>query len=508
MNTNQENIINELLVESVKVRSGSISQSASKLGVLTEQLINERISHIRHDPLSTARERTLPVDTKELDKVLTGKTVLVTGASGCIASFLLSELTKFNVKKVVMIDIQAQHKRQVSSVNFQFYKIDVRSLEALHEVFISEKPEVVFHLAAIRVPAIAEAHTHDAFSTNIIGTSNIIKLCEEFKIEYCIFSSTGKCAQYTTRHVYSASKKICEYILDDANNTGHVKYGATRFTHVLDNSWINYVIDQGIEQGVVELHAPDRPMNVQNARQAAQLLLNSLLLTEKPSLKFSVVRDLGWPIELIDIALHKIYLSRKTVPIVFTGVPEGYDEHVFIGQIDISGDHDDINPLINALEAPTMSIDNSKTILAANLAGKYQPRHTQIISEVIGTILSTKPTRDKNEIKNYIAHQLGELVYTSFLKVDPILLLNSLTWGVIDNPTYSYAVHRDEIELLLRSLYNRLDYIDTKRFSYAHKLLAKLSLPLERIPFCHVEARYLRDFVLGGVSGREQMATE
>ena len=76
-----------------------------------------------------------------------------------------------------------------------YYAADVCDLSILRDIFREQRPEVVFHLAAQRNPGLAEHRVWETVRTNVIGTRNLIRVCEEFQAKVCVFSSTGKASR-------------------------------------------------------------------------------------------------------------------------------------------------------------------------------------------------------------------------------------------------------------------------------------------------------------------------
>jgi FlaA1/EpsC-like NDP-sugar epimerase len=114
-----------------------------------------------------------------------------------------------------------------------FYAADIRNFEALKHIFEVEKPEIVFHLAAQRQPGLAEIKIRETVTTSLLGCKHIIQLCEEYGVEHCIFSSTGKTSRYFTTEVYAASKKFAEWQF--------AAISSRRRCHLRDGSLYSYV---------------------------------------------------------------------------------------------------------------------------------------------------------------------------------------------------------------------------------------------------------------------------
>jgi UDP-glucose 4-epimerase len=123
---------------------------------------------------------------------------LVTGGAGFIGSNLVDKLIKSG-HKVVVIDNLSSGKKEYINKKAKFYKIDICSPK-IKEIFKKEKPEIVFHLAAIpRVPESVEKPLETS-NVNILGTINIFKNSADYKVRRVIFASSSS--------VYGNQKKF------------------------------------------------------------------------------------------------------------------------------------------------------------------------------------------------------------------------------------------------------------------------------------------------------------
>ena len=124
--------------------------------------------------------------------------ILVTGGAGFIGSHLVDRLIKQG-HKVVVVDNLSTGKKANLNPKAKFYKIDICS-PRISQVFQKEKPQIVFHLAAIpRVPLSVK----DPISTskvNILGTINIFRAGVEARVKRIIFASSSS--------VYGDQKKL------------------------------------------------------------------------------------------------------------------------------------------------------------------------------------------------------------------------------------------------------------------------------------------------------------
>ena len=63
--------------------------------------------------------------------------------------------------------------------NIKNYFVDIRDYEKLKEVFLKEKPEIVFHLAAQAIVRDGYDHPLKTVSTNVLGTANVLQAIRE-----------------------------------------------------------------------------------------------------------------------------------------------------------------------------------------------------------------------------------------------------------------------------------------------------------------------------------------
>jgi hypothetical protein len=151
--------------------------------------------------------------------------------------------------------------------------------------------------------------------------------------------------------VYTASKRVAEWLLWQAAVRGLVTCSVARFTHVVDNSIIHARLLDWCDGGVIRLHDTGIAFYVQSAQQSAQLLLAAEAGAQPGSLPVHAISDLGWPVTLLDVALGVLAWTGSAAPIYFSGYDRGYEARPFPGLYDpmTAGD---VSPLISAFEAP------------------------------------------------------------------------------------------------------------------------------------------------------------
>jgi nucleoside-diphosphate-sugar epimerase len=375
-----------------------------------------------------------------------------------------------------------------------FYAADIRNFEALKHIFEVEKPEIVFHLAAQRQPGLAEIKIRETVTTSLLGCKHIIQLCEEYGVEHCIFSSTGKASRYFTTEVYAASKKFAEWQFAKAAQEGDVIYGMVRFTHILENSLFCEEMSNKVQQGkTVNVHAPHRYVTAQNLLEAVHLLLNSLVVSVPGKLKFVAVSNLGWPIETLEVALYKIIESGKNLPIYFQGLVPGYQEPFFLGQFDWTKPRD-IHLLINVLETPFRSVNDAGDMVSAEVA----PFSLRVLDKQVSNLesLIIAPDFPEVQIKQALVAAKKEVIASSFAWSSPEDLLKILQWGINPKKLQGYkteiADYSEIIELLLQGIYGRLNQEVLNSAGVTADELDDLVESLSTLDCIQAEVGYLR----------------
>lgn len=336
---------------------------------LTQQLITiyDEDGRLDENPFTPTTKRKLSLPREELEIMLKQSVCLVTGF-GCMGQCLVEKLSELGIMQIIVIDIKPLTENVVLAANVTYVQGDVSIEGDLNTIFDIYRPEFVFHTAAQRNPGLAETEVHKTVISNITGTWNLIKACEQSPfVKHCTFSSTGKASRYYTEEVYAATKKVCEFMFDTYARGSRVRYSMVRFTHILENSLMNMSFRDAVDAPYLAIHSPGKYVTAQNVSEAGDLLLNSLLSSRKGQCTFSLVRHLEWPVESLEVALFYIKERGSRIPIVFQGNPKGYCEKFFRGQMDWS-DPDDLNLLINVYEYKQRSVNAAGDIVVSEIS--------------------------------------------------------------------------------------------------------------------------------------------
>lgn len=323
------------------------------LADLTRRLVEARpAAHQEFQRFQAVRDRGIALPREAAAQWIGGRAVLVTGGTGCIGSMLMEQLSALRPARLVSVSRGVTAPwRQLPGA--RYITADIRDRGELAGVFDEVGPQIVFHLAAQRNPGLAEVEVHRTVTTNVFGTRNVLEISAERGVSDIVCASTGKALRPYSPDVYAASKRAAEWLMARAAPRGTARISAARFTHVVDNSIIAERLRRWCKSGVIRLHGTDIDFYVQSALESAQLLLGAGLGARAGTLRMHALRDLDWPVNLLDLALGMIAETRSGSPIYIAGYESGYEESAFPGLYDprTAGD---ISPLINAFEAPAI----------------------------------------------------------------------------------------------------------------------------------------------------------
>jgi len=122
------------------------------------------------------------------------KKVLLTGAAGFLGSFLAKELLE-NRYSVIGVDNFFRGKKEYlpKHDNFTFYELDlVEEAYLLKAIIKKQKPEFVFHYAAINGTKYFYDIPYQVINNNIRMTQNVLKACKNSSVKKIIYASSSE----------------------------------------------------------------------------------------------------------------------------------------------------------------------------------------------------------------------------------------------------------------------------------------------------------------------------
>lgn len=124
---------------------------------------------------------------------ITNSRIMITGGAGFVGSFLVEQLLKEGVAKIVILDnfirgSESNIRDALDTGKVHLIKGDIRNLPLIIEAF--SEIDYCFHLAALRITHCA-AEPREALSIMYDGTFNVLEACVDHKIKKVVFSSSA-----------------------------------------------------------------------------------------------------------------------------------------------------------------------------------------------------------------------------------------------------------------------------------------------------------------------------
>lgn len=301
------------------------------------------------------------LDERAISASIADKVVLVTGAGGSIGSELARQIHRFGPRKLVLLDRDesALHSVQMSLTGRALLDdgtlalVSIRDLGALREVFARERPQLVFHAAALKHLTLLEQFPLEAWKTNVLGTLNVLRAAEEIGVDVFVNISTDKAANPGC--VLGYSKRLAERLTAyyaAKHDTG--RFVSVRFGNVLGSrgSVIEAFTKQIERGGPVTVTDPDVERYFMLIPEASQLVLQASVIGEGGEV---MVLEMGKPVRILDVAHTLIDMSGKhNIEIEFTGLRPGekLSEDLFIPSEEVRPSS---HPLVNRISVRPLS---------------------------------------------------------------------------------------------------------------------------------------------------------
>jgi nucleoside-diphosphate-sugar epimerase len=390
-------------------------------------------------------QRMLSVPEAALREWIGGKTVLVTGGTGCIGSALVDLLVPLRPRRLASVS-RGHTQQWPRARGAEYFHADVRDLPGLTNVFTEVRPDLIFHLAAQRDPGLAQREVRNTVTVNISGAENVLAAATSLSVPEVVLASTGKALRPYSPDVYAATKRAAEWLGWRYTVDTGGRCSAARFTHVVGNSIIHRRLLRASRSGFIRLygdevirHGADVGFYAQSAPESAQLLLCAGLAATGGEFRVHAITDLGWPVSLLDLALGVIDRTGSDAAIYFSGDEPGYESAPFPGLYDprTAGS---ISPLISAFEAA--STDPSPHSPTGSFPLRFDPNSQapQLLQALQRACAMTSRT---NIIGTYLDELSWALADAAFAVMDHELLMRII---VLTSP-YEAGLKDDQLQL-------------------------------------------------------------
>ena len=177
---------------------------------------------------------------QEAEKMLNGKTILITGGTGSFGNaFTEYVLTHYDPKKIIIYSrdefkqFNMANKFKKYGKKLRFFIGDVRDKERLYRAF--EGVDYVVHAAALKQVPACEYNPMEAVKTNINGAMNIVDAALDCGVKRVVALSTDKAVNpinlyggtklvsdklFIAANAYSGAKDVCFSIVRYGNVAG------------------------------------------------------------------------------------------------------------------------------------------------------------------------------------------------------------------------------------------------------------------------------------------------
>ena len=296
------------------------------------------------------RREPIKLDDENIKSLISGKTVLVTGAGGSIGSEICRQVLSRGPSRLLalghgeqsiylLMESLAEAGNTIPVVPIIADIADEATMSAIFEKF---SPQVVFHAGAHKHVPLMEDNPREALRVNAFGTWNIATLAGKHHVERFVMISTDKAVHPTS--VMGATKRAAERLLLSVQQEyPGTKYMAVRFGNVLGSrgSVVPKFERQIAAGGPLTVTHPQMKRYFMLIPEAVSLVLQAGAMGEGGEL---FVLDMGEPVNISEMAetlirLHG-YEPHKDIQIQYTGIRPGeklYEELFYDpGHVDLT----------------------------------------------------------------------------------------------------------------------------------------------------------------------------
>lgn len=265
----------------------------------------------------------VPPHPELIDRCITGKVVMVTGAGGSIGAELCRQILAAGPRELILLDSSEfalysieRELKDVQSRAGHYVEMacllgSVRDQRRLETIFRTFSVQTVYHAAAYKHVPMVEYNVAEGVANNVFGTWRAAEAARKARVETFVLISTDKAVRPT--NIMGASKRFAELILQGlAQEDVGTRFCMVRFGNVLGSSGsVVPLFREQIETGgPVTVTHPEVSRYFMSIQEAAQLVLQAGAMGTGGDV---FVLDMGEPVQIVDLAKRMIRLSGHEV---------------------------------------------------------------------------------------------------------------------------------------------------------------------------------------------------
>ena len=370
------------------------------------------------------------LDADLLERHITGRTMMVTGAAGSIGSELCRQIARRSPGRLILFEIaesplfylEMEMREKFPTLNVVAVIGDVRDRGRVEEIVRAYRPAMIFHAAAYKHVPMMEVHPVEAVKTNVLGTRIVAEAAAKFGVERFVLVSTDKAVRPT--NVMGATKRLAEMLIHNvASQQGTTVFVAVRFGNVLGSvgSVIPTFRRQLMTTGKLTVTHKDASRYFMLIPEAAGLILQAGAMGEGGEV---FVLDMGEPVKILDLAKNLIRLSGKELgvdaEIVFTGLRPGeklHEELIVEGE-DVSGtEHPKVMKLIGNESMPPFWAKQMEELIVFAITGG----HGGVVERLDALVKGYRPDYDFHSVAVPPAAAAANVANASVSALSPAL---------------------------------------------------------------------------------------
>jgi O-antigen biosynthesis protein WbqV len=273
------------------------------------------------------------IDEARIRAMIVGKRVLITGGGGSIGAQLARRVAGLSPSRLTLLD----------SSEYNLFRVglelpdavpalaDIRDASAMRRWFARERPQIVFHAAALKQVPLVEAFPSEGVLTNVGGLRRVAEAAREAGADF-IFVSTDKAVDPSG--VMGASKRLGELYCQALDRREPRRSIPVRLGNVLGSTGsVTPTFEKQLAAGgPLTVTHPDVTRFFLSIPQAADALLQAAAVgLSAPARGAALAMDMGEALPVVELAREVIRLEglrpEVDVPIVFTGLRPGEKLH-------------------------------------------------------------------------------------------------------------------------------------------------------------------------------------